>query len=641
MKGIKISKLALALVSVATVAHCQTNNLAVSSESISTWSVQTNTPQWNQDLGVTYTRQGCPDSPASCMAFTGRIAASDKVKVVLAIPLNSTTTAAYARQYSQLSLTSPFLAEISIDDFVDQYRTLSKAVPSVNPAAVVAQVIANVKSDNPKLAFGATLYENDLANSLLQNATLPAATRDKFDYIHLFIHYRENGPNYSTYVAQARAMFPHAHIIAGSYAVDRRAFLPCDQGGTAECTVQQDFNLFTESLKIQVQELQTGAVDRIEFFPGYYGTEPQWTWTDPKHCAASEVDECIANTVAMRDAALGILNGKIAPPTWLQLAPSGFPPVARYGQSAIMDSAHDVMTVFGGTDWTLGLNDTWILAGADGKRGTPRWYQLATVGAPPVASYSTGMYDPTSDRMIIYGGATGMDVWVLTDPNAQTTTRPTWTQLKTSATVENMPSVLTGYEQCTYDPIRNVMMVYDSTAGVWVLTHANGLGGTPTWTMLSTTGNGPSGRSAFSTVYDPTSNRMIVFGGQGGGVDFNDMWALTNANGQSGTPAWIPLPTGTATKPAPRSAHTAVYDPANDAMTIFSGNGQPADTWTATHASGVTQPPVWKLVDNGALGPLPRLYESTVLDTNSLSMIVFGGLDTDIRNTVAVLTPVM
>jgi len=639
MKGITISKLALAVVSMATVAHSQTNGLARSSASISTWGVQTNTPQWNGDLGVTYTRQGCPDAPSSCMAFTGRIAVSDKVKVVLAIPLNATTTAAYARQYSQLSLTSPFLAEISIDDFADQYRALAKVV--LNPAAVVAQVIANVKTDNPRLAFGATIYESDLSNLMLQNATLPAATRSKFDYIHLFIHYRENGPNYSAYVAQAKALFPHAHIIAGSYAVDRRAFLPCAQTGTAECTVQQDFALFTESLKIQVQEMQTGAVDRIEFFPGYYGTESQWTWSDPKHCAATEVDECIANTVAMRDAALGILNGKVAPPTWLQLSPTGSAPVARYGQSAIMDSAHDVMTVFGGSDWTGGLNDTWVLGGADGKRGTPRWYQLAAVGAPPVASYSTGMYDPASDRMILYGGATGTDVWVLTNPNAQSTIRPAWTLLATSTTVENMPNVLTGYEQCAYDPIRNVMMVYDSTAGVWVLTHANGLGGTPTWTMLKIADSGPSGRAAFTTVYDPTSNRMIVFGGSGGGVDFNDMWALTNANGQGGTPAWIPLPTGTATVPAPRSGHTAVYDPANDSMTIFSGIGQPADTWTATHATGVTQPPVWTLVNDGASGPLPLLYESTVLNTNSSSMIVFGGLDTDIRNTVAVLTPVM
>jgi hypothetical protein len=306
------------------------------------------------------------------MSFTGRIAASDKVKVVLALPLNSTTTAACARQYSQLSLASPFLAGISIDDFVDQYRALSKAVPSVNPAAVVAQVIANVKLDNPRLAFGATLYENDLASSLLQATTLPAVTRAKFDYIHLFIHYRENGPNYANVFGAGQGDVPPRHIIAGSYAVDRRAFLPCAQGGTAECTVQQDFDLYTESLKIQVQELQTGAVDRIEFFPGYFGTESQSTWSDPKHCAASEFDECIADAVAMRDAALGILNGKVAPPTWLQLAPIETPPLARYGQSAIMVSSRDVRTVFGGTNWTTGLNDTWVLFSADGRRGTPQ-----------------------------------------------------------------------------------------------------------------------------------------------------------------------------------------------------------------------------------------------------------------------------
>lgn len=642
MKRVTFLKLALTVVSMATVANSQTNTLGVATGGVSTWSVQTNTPQWNQDLGVRYTRQGCSDPPAACMSFTGRIASSDKVRVVLAIPLNSITTAPYARQFSQLSLTSPFLAEISIDDFVIQYRALSKVVPSVNPAAVVAQVIASVKSANKNLAFGATIYEDDLANTLLQNAALPAALRDRFDYIHLFIHYRENGPNFSTYVARAKVMFPRARIIAGSYAIDRRAFLPCAQGGTALCTIQQDFDLFKESLAVQVKELKQGAVDRIEFFPGYFGTEGQYpSWTDSRHCGPGEIDVCIANTVAIREAALAILNGDIAPPSWLRLSPSNFPPVARYGQSAAYDSAHHTMMVFGGSNWTMGLNDTWILTGADGKHGTPVWLQLATVGAPPVADYSTGMYDAASNRMIIYGGASGTDVWVLTNANATGTARPTWTQLKTSSTIENLPTILTDWEKCSYDPVRNVLMVYDSTAGVWVLTHANGLGGTPTWTLLNIPATGPSGRAAFTTVYDPASNRMIVFGGGGGGVDMNDMWALTNANGQSGASAWIPLPTGTATVPGARSGHTAVYDPASGAMTIFGGIGQPSDTWTATHASGLTQPPVWKLVDNGTTGPAPLWYESAVLDTNSSSMIIFAGLDTDIRNDVEVLTPVI
>jgi hypothetical protein len=85
----------------------------------------------------------------------------------------------------------------------------------------------------------------------------------------------------------------------------------------------------------------------------------------------------------------------------------------------------------------------------------------------------------------------------------------------------------------------------------------------------------------------------------------------------------------------------AVYDPASDAMTIFGGNGLPAESWTAAHASGLTQPPVWTLTNSGVPVPDARVWCSAVLDTNSFSMIVFGGLATDLVNTVVVLSPVM
>ena len=101
------------------------------------------------------------------------------------------------------------------------------------------------------------------------------------------------------------------------------------------------------------------------------------------------------------------------------------------------------------------------------------------------------------------------------------------------------------------------MIVYDSTAGVWTLSNANGAGGTPAWTLLNVLADGPSGRAAFTTVYDPGSNRMMVFGGSGGSTDFNDLWALEHANGLDGPPAWIPFPTGTAMVPARRSGHMA------------------------------------------------------------------------------------
>jgi hypothetical protein len=173
-------------------------------------------------LGVRHTRQGCSDTPAACLAFVGSVAQSDNVKVTLAIPLNALTTAAYARQYSQLSLSAPYLVEVSIDDFVDQFRALSKT--SLQPAAVVAEVIANLKSANRNLKFGVTIYEDELAAVDLQNSKLPAAIRAQFDAVHLFIHYREDGPNYPAYVQKAKLAFPRARIVAGSYAYDRRAY---------------------------------------------------------------------------------------------------------------------------------------------------------------------------------------------------------------------------------------------------------------------------------------------------------------------------------------------------------------------------------------------------------------------------------
>src|SRR5882724_5493565 len=117
---------------------------------ISTWSVQVNTHAWNKALGVTASRQGCPDPPASCMWFTGRVAKANNVRITLAITLNSSTTADYATQYSQMSLTQNFLNEISIDDFRDQYRALFSNT-SIQPAALVNTVITNVKSANPNL----------------------------------------------------------------------------------------------------------------------------------------------------------------------------------------------------------------------------------------------------------------------------------------------------------------------------------------------------------------------------------------------------------------------------------------------------------------------------------------------------------
>jgi sugar lactone lactonase YvrE len=275
---------------------------------VATWSAQVNTTEWNRNLGVTMTRQGCSDSPAACVAFLNKVAQTTNVHAYLAVPLDATTTSANATLFSQLSLNAPFLVEVGIDDFVDQYRTMSGKVPQ--PASVVQQVIANLKSANPSLRFGATIYDDELTNPYLQDARLPAAVRAAFDDVHLYAHFRSNGPNFASSVQAAQQLFPNARIIGGSYAYDRRAYLPCSPGGQA-CTTQQELDLYTQTITIQAQLLASRQLDSIEFYPGYFGTEDQWPgWSGPRGCPPGELSNCIANTRTMRQTALSVLGGQ-------------------------------------------------------------------------------------------------------------------------------------------------------------------------------------------------------------------------------------------------------------------------------------------------------------------------------------------
>jgi hypothetical protein len=76
------------------------------------------------------------------------------------------------------------------------------------------------------------------------------------------------------------------------------------------------------------------------------------------------------------------------------------------------------------------------------------------------------------------------------------------------------------------------------------------------WNLLAPTGAKPAARGMNGTpgVYDPTSNRMIIFGGRdGSGQNLNDVWVLENANGL-GTPQWLELiPNGAVGSPPARS----------------------------------------------------------------------------------------
>ena len=132
------------------------------------------------------------------------------------------------------------------------------------------------------------------------------------------------------------------------------------------------------------------------------------------------------------------------------------------------------------------------------------------------------------------------------------------------------------------------------TNAVWVLSNANGLGGTPTWTNLVPEGapGSPPERRSHSAVYDSASNSMIIYGGQGEAVHppLGDSWVLANANGLGGTPAWTPLaPDGV--PPVPRIFHTAVFDATSGGMTVFGGGSLEGNFFSAWVLTGATVTP--------------------------------------------------
>jgi len=329
----------------------------------------------------------------------------------------------------------------------------------------------------------------------------------------------------------------------------------------------------------------------------------------------------------------------LAQAAWTQLTPTGGPPTERgFGATAVSDPNGD-MTLFAGGVGTPGgranFNDVWVLSGDNGLSAA-QWTQLLPNGGSPAARDNhVAVYDRIHNRMIIFGGCGGgclpalNDVWVLTNANGAGGT-PSWSQL-TPVGPGPAPRIALA---AAYDASSNRMIIFGGQDGggqvagetfgdVWVLSNANGLGGSPSWTQLSPIGGPPPGQYQPTSAYDAANNRLMVFGGFGGAGTSNAVWVLTSANGLGGTPAWINLiPEGAAGSPPPMGGKPTVYDAINNRLIVLA---DAADIWVLADANGMTGTPTWTHMSatGGPTGVGTSSNESAVYDAASNRMTAF------------------
>jgi hypothetical protein len=318
-----------------------------------------------------------------------------------------------------------------------------------------------------------------------------------------------------------------------------------------------------------------------------------------------------------------------------------------FSQSAVWDPVTSVMIVFGGVNAGAESTDTNnVLIYNPAAAGWSTLIANGAPGAPPARDSQSAVYDSANSRMTVFGGfqlsnagteAFFNDVWVLSNANGQGS--PVWTQLSPSGT----PPAPRSNQTAVYDPANNRMIVFGGLGAdgeqlfsdLWVLTNANGLGGTPAWIQLTPGGSLTADVELSSAVYDPVNNIMTLFGGANlaESASTNGVWTLSHANGLGGHPRWTNIVApGAAGSPPRRYGHTAVYDEANNRMIVFGGAPAPDpaaigfnDVWVLAYANGLGGTPAWTKLKPSGTPPATRWQHTAVYDAVNNRMLAFAG----------------
>jgi N-acetylneuraminic acid mutarotase len=247
--------------------------------------------------------------------------------------------------------------------------------------------------------------------------------------------------------------------------------------------------------------------------------------------------------------------------TWTALNTST-QPSPREAASMVYDPTTKRIILFGGVGDYTALGDTWAYDPATGT-----WSRLHPSAAPSARCCQAMVFDPATGKIIMFGGL-DRDFLNLADTWAFDPATDTWTQIHTAHSPEARDShvmadvtatgqiVLFGGESWSEDPEADPTALGDT----WLFDTA-----AQDWTRLETPVSPPA-RDSASLEWSASSGTAILFGGEvySMGVSFGDTWAF-----DPDTNAWTALETDGA--PSPRDSHTMVDTGTPAGMILFGG----------------------------------------------------------------------
>jgi hypothetical protein len=312
-----------------------------------------------------------------------------------------------------------------------------------------------------------------------------------------------------------------------------------------------------------------------------------------------------------------------SPGDWVDRTSQFTSPTAPPGAedcTTIVDPVANRMVLFGGKgDDDHDLNEVWTL---DLDKFT--WAKIETPGpAPPATEDHVAIFDPIGYRMIIHGGENGL------------TTNKLWALDLKSFRWRNLTDSLSpGREDHTaiYDSRGRRMVIFGGRDNTGTIDYVNESNlpaldldpGSPTfekWVDLKCGDVHAPGRSDHTAIYDPTKNRMLIFGGwdKQKHAYMDDTWAYYFANPPDSVGTWKKIRTKESHPPARRHV-VGVYDPGRNWFIVCGGLGDQGflnDVWAFDLKSDV-----WI---NITPGPQPRLDHQAVFDPRRGQMLLYGG----------------